>query len=197
MARAFPFRTRDGRAGVIREARPRDARACLAIVAEAAAERPRTLSLLEEELWPVRVWRRHRRDWGPDGVSLVAEVGGVPVGQLSCDRVPRRTGRHGAEFGVTVAARARGLGVGRALLQTLEVWAAEYRVSRITLGVFAGNERARALYRSMGYEDEGVERGGVRFPEGSVDVVRMAKLLGMEGGGSQATMDASGETREG
>lgn len=179
MERRFAFTLRDGRSGIVRPARPRDARACLRIVTEAVRERPRTLSVDEAELWSVREWRSHRADWGPRGVSLVATVGGKVVGQLSCTRsAGSRTTSHNAEFGITVAREARGQAVGRALLETLEVWAYEVGVTRIQLGVFAGNERALRLYRSMGYEDEGVQRGGARFPEGEVDVIRMAKRLG-------------------
>ena len=94
VARAFPFVTRDGRKGVVREARGGDARACLEIVAEAARERPRTLAVLEKELWKPRDWRKHRIPWGPHGVSLVAEVGGKVVGHLNAERGRRMVTRH-------------------------------------------------------------------------------------------------------
>src|SRR5438132_6782836 len=109
----FPFTTKDGRAGVVRPTRPRDAKACLAIVWEATNERPRTLMTSPEEFWSPRQWRKHRRDWGPDGVWLVAEVDGRVVGNLGCDRGRRPRERHVAEFGVTVSADHRGVGVGR------------------------------------------------------------------------------------
>jgi len=177
MARAFAFTTRDARAGVVREARPGDGRACLAIVTEATHERPRTLAVIERELWRPREWRRHRLSWSKTGVSLVAEVGGEVVGQLTVTRGNRPTTAHRAEFGITVAAKARGIGVGTALLRSLETWAREHGVDRIELGVFEDNERARSAYRRQGYADEGMEHGGVRFPEGDVNVVRMYKRL--------------------
>ena len=177
MARAYPFVTRDGRKGIVREARNGDARACLSIVAEAARERPRTLAVLEEELWKPRDWRKHRIPWGPHGVSLVAEVDGAVVGHLSAERGRRMVTRHSAEFGITVAASARDIGVGRAMITTLERWAREVGVTRMALGVFPGNARAHGLYRSMGYEDEGIERAGMVFPEGDQDVIRMSKRI--------------------
>ena len=177
MARAFPFVARDGRAGVVREAKNSDARACLAIVAEAVRERPRTLAVLEQELWRPKDWRRHRLSWEPNGVTLIAELHGVVVGNLSCERGVRAVTRHSGEFGITIAASARGVGVGRAMLETLETWAREFGVSRIALGVFPNNERALALYRSLGYEEEGVERAGMKFPEAEQDVIRMSKRV--------------------
>ncbi len=190
MGREYAFRTRDGRAGVVREARPGDARPALAIVTEATAERPRTLAVVERELWGPREWRKHRLPWGKTGVSLVAELDGAVVGQLTVSRGNRPTTAHRAEFGITVAAASRGVGVGRALLETLETWAREHGVDRIELGVFEANERARAAYRALGYSDEGMEHSGVRFPEGDVNVVRMYKLLSRG-----TTMDAASQAR--
>jgi ribosomal protein S18 acetylase RimI-like enzyme len=180
VARAFPFVTRDGRKGIVREARSSDARACLTIVAEAARERPRTLAVLEKELWTPRDWRRHRLPWGQHGVSLVAEVAGSVVGQLTAERGRRMVTRHSAEFGVTVAAGARDSGVGRALITTLEAWAREHGITRMGLGVFPENARAKALYQSLGYQEEGVERAGMAFPEGEQDVIRMSKRIAPE-----------------
>jgi RimJ/RimL family protein N-acetyltransferase len=199
VARAFPFVTRDGRAGIVREAKASDARACLAIVAEAARERPRTLAVLEKELWKPKDWRRHRLPWGPTGVSLVAEVQGTVVAIMSCERGVRAVTRHNAEFGITIASAARGVGVGHAVLKTLEVWAREHSVTRIALGVFPHNERARALYRSLGYEEEGLERAGMNFPEGEQDVIRMSKRIpAQEAQGSEGRRyDEAGRSRDG
>jgi RimJ/RimL family protein N-acetyltransferase len=59
----------------------------------------------------------------------------------------------------------------------LETWAREQDITRMALGVFPGNARAKALYRALGYEDEGVERAGMAFPEGEQDVIRMSKRI--------------------
>jgi putative acetyltransferase len=107
-------------------------------------ERPRTLAVLERELWKPREWRRHRLSWGAHGVSLVAELDGRVVGHLTVERGRRMVTLHTAEFGVTVAAGARGVGVGRELISTVEIWAREHGITRIALGVFPENERARA-----------------------------------------------------
>jgi L-phenylalanine/L-methionine N-acetyltransferase len=173
----FTFTTKDGRPGLVRVARPRDAKACLAIVWEATQERPRTLMTSPEEFWTPRAWRQHRRDWTPDGVTLVAEVGGRLVANLSCDRGRRPRERHLCEFGITVARAYRSIGVGRALLEAVEVWARQVGVEKIMLRVFDTNTPARALYEKMGYVHEGVDRAAVKFPDEYIDAVRMAKFL--------------------
>ena len=40
---------------------------------------------------------------------------------------------------MAVASTCRGIGVGRALLETLEVWAREHEVTRLELSVFPSN----------------------------------------------------------
>lgn len=167
------FQTGDGRRGVVRVARARDARACVEIVREAAALRPRAIATTEDEVWSPRQWRRALAGWGPDGATLVAEVDGRVVGVLGVARSRRGAGRHIAELGIAVAGSSRGVGVGAALMRAIESWAREFGVTRLELRVFPENERARRLYRSMGYEEEGVERRGARFPEGDRDLARM------------------------
>lgn len=174
----YAFTTKDGRPGVVRPARPKDAKACLAVVWEATNERPRTLMTSPEEFWSPRQWRKHRRGWETDGVWLVAEVDGVICSSLGAERGKRPRERHVAEFGITVGKAHRGIGVGRAMLEALEVWAAEVGVERIQLRVFDTNARARALYERMGYASEGVELLAVKFPDEYIDALRMAKLVG-------------------
>lgn len=174
----FPFTTKDVRAGLVRVATARDARACLDIVREAVNDRPRSLMTTNEEFWSVREWRAHSMRWSEGGVSLVAEVEGRLVGNLGIRRGERPVVRHTAELGLSVERAARGIGVGRALMEGAEAWAREHGVTKIVLGVFSKNDRARALYDRLGYEVEGVERRQARFPDGEeVDIVRMAKFL--------------------
>ena len=63
---------------------------------------------------------------------------------------------------LAVAPERDGQGVGSALLLFAEDWAKRHRCRHLTLAVFPGNERARALYERHGY---------------GVDVLRMAKLV--------------------
>lgn len=74
------------------------------------------------------------------------------------------TGRSNCHISdLAVAPSQEGKGVGRALLAHAETWAREHRCTLITLAVFPGNERARALYAAHGYD---------------TDLVRMAKPVG-------------------
>jgi GNAT superfamily N-acetyltransferase len=55
---------------------------------------------------------------------------------------------------LAVASEHDGEGVGSALIAFAEGWAREHRCRHVTLSVFPGNARARALYLHHGYGDE-------------------------------------------
>ncbi len=54
--------------------------------------------------------------------------------------------RHGHLGIFMVSVQSEGIGVGFALLETVETWASESRFRFLTLNVFAANARARAFY---------------------------------------------------
>lgn len=55
---------------------------------------------------------------------------------------------------LAVARGHEGCGIGRALLEHAQAWARSHQCERLTLAVFPGNTRARALYESAGFEVE-------------------------------------------
>lgn len=178
IARSFVLGTSEGREVQVREARGEDHEAYIAAIRSVIRERPRTLVVQESELWDRAGFEANLNPWGPRGGRLVVLLQGEICGSLS---IHRKTGMlansHVASFGLFLIAHARGLGIGRGLLQIVDLWAEEHGVTRIEMPVFANNERAQRLYRSMGYQIEGYERRAIVFPDGPVDEIRMAKLL--------------------
>jgi ribosomal protein S18 acetylase RimI-like enzyme len=87
------------------------------------------------------------------------DEGGQLVGVAGLGRGTSLKTRHRAGvWGMYVAPEARGGGVGRALLAALIAHARSLDgVERLVLGVEAGNEPARALYRSFGFVTYGLE----------------------------------------
>lgn len=55
---------------------------------------------------------------------------------------------------LAVATGHDGQGIGRALLAYAEAWAKTHHCERLTLAVFPGNARARALYAQIGFDTE-------------------------------------------
>jgi ribosomal protein S18 acetylase RimI-like enzyme len=104
---------------------------------------------------PVDVERRRRRMAADvdaeDAVVLVAEAGGVPVGQLGLHLAPYGV----ADLGMLVAAGWRGRGVGTALLDEAVRRAREAGAHKIALQVWPHNTAAIALYERFGFQREG------------------------------------------
>lgn len=161
---------------VIRRARAEDAPGFAALLADPAVY-PGTLQMPfpSEALWRKRLADNDQP--GSRHLQLVAERDGLVIASAGLHPVsesPRRT--HAMMLGITVAGPAQGQGVGKALMQALlqvaDQWA---NVLRIELTVFADNQRAIALYRSLGFEEEGRLRG-YAFRDGRYeDTLAMAR----------------------
>jgi RimJ/RimL family protein N-acetyltransferase len=83
-----------------------------------------------------------------------------------------------ADFGMMVAADARGRGVGSGLMSAAIEWAREAGAHKIALQVWPHNEAAIALYRKFGFEQEGHLRRHYRRRNGELwDAVMMGLLL--------------------
>jgi ribosomal protein S18 acetylase RimI-like enzyme len=72
--------------------------------------------------------------------------------QKSQDFFNGRTNCHVSDLAVAPAHEGRG--AARALLAHAETWAREHRCALMTLAVFPGNDKARALYEAIGYDTD-------------------------------------------
>ncbi len=113
----------------------------VARVAEIAAE-------CFSEPWSERAYRSELQN--PQAITMVALEDGAVVGfvnaAFAADQVDLNT--------VAVTAAARKRGIGRALLQALEAWVADFAAA-IFLEVRESNAPAQALYAAMGYTQVG------------------------------------------
>jgi ribosomal protein S18 acetylase RimI-like enzyme len=111
--------------------------------------------------------------WTLDG-SHVAVAGTEIVGTIHVELT-----RHGfGEIGMLVAREWRGRGVGSALLAAAIVWAREQGLHKLSLGVFAHNDAAIALYRKHGFVEEGRRVKHYRRASGELwDSLDMGLLL--------------------
>jgi len=169
-------RTRSGREFLIRPASADDAAALVALRDEVATEgiwvaaEPGERTVLEESLALAGLISH-------GGLALVAEVEGRFAGQLAIQRRQGRYEGHRGDLSITVARDEREQGLGRALVETAVDWARAVRLGKLTLGVFPENRRAIALYRSVGFEEEGTLRRHLRTGSGERDLLLMGLLL--------------------
>lgn len=76
---------------------------------------------------------------------------------------------------IAVDKRFRGMGMGKRLLEELEMIAREKNALRIILEVRPSNEVARRLYQSMGFVETSIRRA--YYSDNGEDAIVMAKLL--------------------
>lgn len=78
---------------------------------------------------------------------------------------------------IGVLQRYVGNGVGRNLLQNLEMWAVESGFHRLELTVMEHNERAKRLYQKLGFQPEGIKRDSLKIDGKFINEVYMSKLI--------------------
>jgi len=93
----------------------------------------------------------------PGHAVLVAELEGSVVGFVTLSPTHHWSGEPEASIGeLVVSPEAEGRGIGRALVEAVMARARESGCTRISVSTGAANDRARALYRRLGFEDEDV-----------------------------------------
>jgi RimJ/RimL family protein N-acetyltransferase len=115
----------------------------------------------------------------PSQLVLVAEFQGRVVGWLELTPGGSSRTSHRAWVVLAVAAEQRRQGVGRALMQRLHAWGADHpSLEQVALRCAVTNEPAVALYRSLGYVEEGRFTRGLKLGPGRyVDLVQLCREL--------------------
>src|SRR5215207_5732336 len=159
---------------LVRPAVPADAPALAEIYNEGIAGREATFETRPREPAEVAAWIEEGLPF------LVAETGdGGPLGFARVSAYADRCVYAGVgEHGVYVAAAARGRGVGRKLLVELCDSAERTGYYKLTSRVFTTNAASRAVHRSAGFEEVGVQRRHGRLDGEWRDCVLVERLLG-------------------
>jgi ribosomal protein S18 acetylase RimI-like enzyme len=168
--------TQSGRPYVIRPSQDADAPGLAALINAVAAE-GELIAAVPGEPDTIEQSSRLISIVLDGGLTLTLEVDGVPAGHLM---VQRRAGSHYAHVGeiaILVSNAQRGAGLGRSLMEMAISWARAVGLAKLSLRVFPDNQRAIALYRSLGFQDEGLVKGEVRMPSGDRDMLLMGLAL--------------------
>jgi phosphinothricin acetyltransferase len=183
-----------GKGMIIRPATEGDAAALAAIYGDAVAN---GFGTFEEVPPPPHDMDARRRAVQDQGLPyLVAEADGRVLGfAYAAPFRPRAAYRYTLEDSVYVAPDAKGMGVGRAVLEAV-IQACEALGVRQLMAVIgdSANEGSIGLHRALGFEQTGVGRA-VGFKHGRwVDIVHMQKPLN---GGDTRLPDRPGITLTG
>ena len=160
---------------IVRPAVPADGDALVELGRDVAAEPELWLTYDRTRGDERRNVRGVQRDAGV--AVLVAETEEGVVGRLSIARDRSPLSRHVAEFGLMVAASARRRGIGSALIEEAMNWARDLGIVRLELTVFPHNAPAIALYRKLGFQEEGILRRRYLIDGRYVDAMLMGRDL--------------------
>ena len=169
-------RLSDGRAYLLRPTREDDSAALLTLRDSIAAEgrliaaAPGDRTELEESLALAGLLSE-------GGLSLTLEVAASVAGQVMVRRLLHRLEDDEGEVAIAVHNSARGVGLGRLLMETAIEWARAVRLTALRLGVFPDNDRALRLYRALGFVEDPSLRGRASLPEGAPDLLLMTLRL--------------------
>lgn len=143
---------------------------------DAVSRERKYLSFLEgPPLESSRLFVKRNLDGGwPHFVALEGEQ---VVGWCDVTPVDRPVARHIGVLGMGVLAAWRGQGIGEALMRSALQSAQAKGLKRVELNVHATNQRAAALYRKVGFVEEGIKRKAVLIDGVYDDSIMMARLF--------------------
>lgn len=101
---------------------------------------------------------------------LIAEVDNqiVSLSDVQCGEKKRT--QHVARLGISILPEYRNNGLGMAIMQTMIDWATEHPdVEKLALGVYSANTRAMALYKKLGFIEEGRKIKEIKYANGTYD----------------------------
>ena len=170
---------RDGRECVLRNGTAEDARAALDSFSLTHAETDYLLTYPDEGGLTLEGEAQYLqgRAESDNEVEILAEVGGCIVGSAGVGCVGSKEKlRHRAEFGIGIERAYWGFGIGRALIEACIECARAARYAQLELEVVADNERALALYQSVGFVEYGRNPRGFRTRQGGWQELVLMRL---------------------
>lgn len=161
----------------IRPAQHQDAEHIAAAEALVAAT-PGLLIGVPHEI-PLSAYQQLIAELQSSGLYIVGEAHGQLVGHLILEPMGMQQLAHVLRLSIVIHPNKQGQGLGRQLLQHAIDWAQQHpKFDKIELNVRAGNQRAIALYQSLGFVQEGRFARRVKLsPTQYIDDISMGLLV--------------------
>lgn len=177
----FTYKSKDGRAVIIREATEQDAERMLNSASKALINAPYMLSTVEDvkEMSVDAIQKTIKAYYeNPNYVQFIAEFNGKLVGAIDFKNGNKEKISHQGAFAMTILPEYRNFGIGRALLETLINWAKNNSmIEKVCLEVMEDNLGAIHLYKNLGFLEEGRKVKGVKLNDGYQDLILMALFV--------------------
>jgi RimJ/RimL family protein N-acetyltransferase len=156
----------DGRHWILRPARPTDSRGLARLFAAVRSEGRWLVTPPSAVNQPSEAFFIGEMIRGEDGLALVAEADGEPIGNVLVTIERNVVSSHVGTLSIVVADGWRDIGIGTAMVRAAQAWAAARGLLKVALAVFPDNERAIAVYERAGFVREGLRRRQYRADGG-------------------------------
>lgn len=164
----------------IRTALPEDAKTILNYTKKLLVETPYMLTTSSECNLSLKQEREFLQEYllSKGRLAIVAELNHEIIGFLNFQNGRKLRNQHTGEFGMSVSTAYHNQGVGRSLLTALLDWArSNPLIEKVCLEVFSTNKSAIALYKKVGFIEEGRKLKAIKLDTNSYDdLVLMAKF---------------------
>lgn len=173
--------TKDGNHWVLRNVQPSDAQGMLDYLRIVSGETPYLLRNVDEITFTLEgektILQSRLEEDG--GFMMLAEKDGMIAGNCSLARKGgARRVRHRSSFAIAIKEEYWNLGLGSAMVNYVLELAKDLGYGQVELEVVEGNDRAKALYEKMGFQQTGVCPQALRYDDGSYrDEYCMVKIL--------------------
>lgn len=138
----------------------------------------KVLPLTMEDLF--REWHMQLSENQATFVALAGEQKDQVIGWSRGERRSLPSLRHSAILWLGVAESFRSKGIGAELIRESFTWAKEQGIERLELGVRGSNRAAQALYKKMGFQEEGRKIRAIKTESGYEDDIWMCAYIGKE-----------------
>lgn len=175
------IKLKNGATGIVRSPEESDAEAMLIHTRKTAEETHFLTRYAEEvETTPERQ-RQMIKEMAEDERRMLLSVfvDDRPVATIGLNGVSGHIKmRHRATFGLFVEQEYWGMGLGFLLIEEAVLAAEKMGYEQLELGVYEDNERARALYCRLGFEEWGRKKRAYRLKDGTyLDEIVMGKVF--------------------
>ncbi|MCP8617950.1 GNAT family N-acetyltransferase [Salirhabdus salicampi] len=114
----------------------------------------------------------------PNKLMICAKMGQTIIGTLDFHNGNKHKTKHTGSFGMSVAKRYQGQGIGKVLLKTLIDWASSHPlIEKVDLEVMRNNDQAISLYKKNDFITEGVRKHAIKVNNEYYDLLLMTKYV--------------------
>jgi len=165
---------KNGQTMTVREANEDDAEAIKNVVNSVASEKYYVVPERSREDWDEAIREVKKRK----GLIIVTQLDEKTVGIAHLVRGKFEKNKHVGFLGISILKEFRKIGIGTAMMQYIMEWARRQKgLEKVSLTVFSTNEAAINLYRTFGFQIEGVSKRQYRIEGKYIDETIMGKFL--------------------